>query len=381
MAKIVKIEVKDKDLLTSLSLFFKALLQKGGMRALLLSQRLPMEGAVMPTLVVDPEKLNGADPLAPAFPVNAARMVSRLTRRPIDGQVAAVLRPCEIRAFIELVKLKQGRMEDVLLVGTDCLGAYSNVNYQRYAATGAKEATLKFYQNALSEKGTACEDFDISPACKACEHPVPGNADLAIGLIGVDTNSHLLIKANTPKGEAILQKLDFPEATEPEGRKSMIDALIAKRIAYRDQMFQETSEATADLNKLMGYLSKCVNCYNCRVACPVCYCKECVFVTDVFDHEPAQYLRWAKRKGILKMPTDTVFYHLTRIAHMSTACIGCGQCSNACPNHIPVMEIFRTVASFTQKAFKYEAGRSVEDEPPLSIFREGEFREITGGKD
>jgi formate dehydrogenase subunit beta len=69
------------------------------------------------------------------------------------------------------------------------------------------------------------------------------------------------------------------------------------------------------------------------------------------------------------------------MAHMSTACIGCGQCSNACPNNIPVMEIFRTVAGFTQKAFQYQAGRSVDDEPPLSTFREGEFREITGGKD
>jgi formate dehydrogenase subunit beta len=381
MAKTGKIEVKDQDLLTSLNLFFKTLLQKGGMRALLLPHRLPMEAAVMPTLVADPEKVNGADPLAPAFPINAARMVSRLTRRPIDGQVAAVLRPCEIRAFIELVKLKQGRMEDLVLVGIDCLGAYGNLNYQRYAAGSGEESSLQFIQNALSGKGTAWEDFDISPACKACEHPVPENADLAIGLIGVDLKHDLLIKAHTPKGEAILRKLELPETPEPEGRKSMIDALVAKRIAYRDQMFKETSEATADLNKLMSYLSKCVNCYNCRVACPVCYCKECVFVTDVFDHEPAQYLRWAKRKGILKMPTDTVFYHLTRIAHMSTACIGCGQCSNACPNQIPVMEIFRTVASFTQKAFKYEAGRSVEDEPPLSVFREGEFREITGGRD
>jgi formate dehydrogenase (coenzyme F420) beta subunit len=146
-------------------------------------------------------------------------------------------------------------------------------------------------------------------------------------------------------------------------------------------MFEATAEDTADLEKLMVYLGNCVNCFNCRVAGPVCYCKECVFVTDVFDHEPSQYLRWAKRKGILKMPTDTVFYHLTRLAHMSTACVGCGQCSNACPNNIPVMEIFRPIASHTQRAFNYEAGRSAADDPPLSVFREKEFSEVTGGKD
>jgi formate dehydrogenase subunit beta len=143
-------------------------------------------------------------------------------------------------------------------------------------------------------------------------------------------------------------------------------------------MFAETKAATNSMEKLTHYLANCVNCYNCRVACPVCYCKECVFVTDVFNHDPSQYLNWARRKGVIKMPTDTTFYHVTRLAHMSTACVGCGQCSNACPNDIPVMELFRTVADATQKAFEYEAGRSLEEKPPLSVFREDEFEEVVG---
>jgi formate dehydrogenase subunit beta len=143
-------------------------------------------------------------------------------------------------------------------------------------------------------------------------------------------------------------------------------------------MFAKTSAATDTLEKLTAYLANCINCYNCRVACPVCYCKECVFVTDVFNHEPSQYLRWSARKGAIKIPTDTIFYHLTRLAHMSTACVGCGQCSNACPNDIQVMELFRTVADRTQKGFEYEAGRSLEENPPMSEFREDEFDEVVG---
>jgi formate dehydrogenase subunit beta len=45
------------------------------------------------------------------------------------------------------------------------------------------------------------------------------------------------------------------------------------------------------------------------------------------------------------------------------------------------MEIFRTIASYTQRAFDYEAGRSLEEEPPLSVFKEAEYSEVTGGKD
>ncbi len=381
MAKIAKIEVKEQNPLNSLQGFFKTLLEQEEISAILVPQHLPMKDVVMPTLVTDPEKLNGTDPLAPVFPMNAAKVVSRLTGKPLGGSVAVVLRPCEIRAFIELVKLKQGRMEEVVLVGIDCLGAYTNVDYRRFVGDDGAEATLRFCQNVLAGKSTAVEDFDLSPACKACEYPVPENADVLIGLVGVDINQQMLVKANTPQGEALLEKLKLPEAKEPDGRKKAIDSLVAQRVEYRDKMFAETTEATSNIEKLTSYLANCVNCFNCRVACPVCYCKECVFVTDVFDHEPTQYLRWAKRKGIIKMPTDTVFFHITRLAHMSTACIGCGQCSNACPNNIPVMQLFRTVSSHTQKAFEYEPGRSVEDDPPLSIFREGEFLELTGGKE
>jgi formate dehydrogenase subunit beta len=376
MASTAKIQIEGQNLVTSLQGFFKTLLQAEEISALLVAQHLPMKNAVMPTLVTDPGKLDGADPLAPVFPINAAKVVSKLTRKPLKGKVAAVLRPCEIRAFIELVKLKQGSVEDVILIGMDCLGAYSNVNYPSFTEDNGTEGTAQFYSNIQAGKGTAHNGFDVSPACKACEYPIPQNADLLIGLLGVDTNDHLLLKANTEAGEALLESLALPATKEPASRAEAIEKLVAERIAYRDQMYAETSEATADLNKLMSYLGNCVNCYNCRVACPVCYCKECVFVTDVFDHEPSQYLRWAQRKGIIKMPTDTVFFHVTRLAHMSTACIGCGQCSNACPNNIPVMEIFRTVASYTQKAFNYEPGKSLEEEPPLSIFREDEFQEV-----
>lgn len=381
MAKTAKIDVKEQNLLISLQGFFKALLENGDIEAVLVPQHLPMKNSVMPTLVTDPEKIDGVDPLAPVFPMNAAKIVSKLTRRPLDGQIAVVLRPCEIRAFIELVKLKQGRTDEVVLISMDCYGAYGNVDYGRFAGDDGRDASLRFYENIISGKGTAWEDIDISPACKACDQPVSENADLQIGTLGVDTKDQLLLKALTFSGETLLEKLDLPETPEPETRKTAIETLVSDRIAYRDKIFDETSEATADLNKLTTYLGSCINCYNCRVACPVCYCKECVFSTDVFDHEPTQYLNWAKRKGIIKMPTDTVFYHITRLAHMSTSCIGCGQCSNACPNDIPVMEIFRTVANYTQKAFDYQAGRSLDDELPLSVFREKELSELTGGKD
>jgi formate dehydrogenase subunit beta len=98
----------------------------------------------------------------------------------------------------------------------------------------------------------------------------------------------------------------------------------------------------------------------------------------VFEHDPFQYVNWSKRRGAVKIPTDTLLYHLTRMAHMSTACIGCGQCSNACPNDIAVMELFRTVSHLTQSAFNYSPGADIKQMPPLTEFKEQEFEDIVG---
>jgi formate dehydrogenase subunit beta len=380
MAKTAQINVKDQDLLAALRGFLKAVLERDEISAILVPWRLPMKNTVMPTLITDSQQLDRADPLSPGFAINTARVVSRLTRKASAGKVAAVMRPCEIRAFVELVKLRQGQTEELVIIGLDCLGAYGSRDYFRWVGDDAEASTQKFYKAALTSSGTAVDGVELARACKACESPTAEGADIAVGLYGVDTAQRLLVQARTPEGENLLGKLGLVETQEPPGRPKALEKLVAERIAFRDEMFAQTRAATDNLEKLSTYLANCVNCYNCRVACPVCYCRECVFVTDVFDHEPAQYLRWAERKGAVKLPTDTLFYHLTRLAHMSTACVGCGQCSNACPNDVSLMELFRSVAHRTQAEFGYAAGRSLDERPPLSEFRENEFPEVVGIK-
>ncbi|MGB5984965.1 MAG: 4Fe-4S dicluster domain-containing protein [Desulfobacterales bacterium] len=375
MSLTAEITVQDGDLLATLREFLRSILIQDDIDALLVPQHLPGQAMVMPVLVSDPEQLGACDPLAPAFPLNSAKLVSRLTRKPAGAKIAALLRPCEMRAFIELVKLKQGSRADLLLIGMDCLGAVENRAYTSFAGDDPTAATLRFAAGMLAGEESG---VDLAAACKVCEHPFPEAADVALGLWGVDTARTILAEGCMAAGETLLRTLDLPETEVPAARQTAREALTRRRTAARDEMFAATQEATQSLEKLSAYLAGCVNCYNCRVACPVCYCRECVFVTDVFDHEPIQYLHWAARKGRIKMPTDTVFYHLTRLAHMSTACVGCGQCSNACPNDIPVMELFRTVAQRTPQAFDYRAGRSIDDPPPLTEFKENEFQDVVG---
>ena len=163
--------------------FLQSLLAAGAVRAVLVPQHLPLKRMVMPTLVTRPEGMGGVDPLAPCFPMNAARIASRLARKPMGVRWAAVLRPCEIRAWVELVKLKQARTDEVVLVSIDCLGAFQNKDYVRLAGENPAAATQGFVSRALA--GEPVEP-DLAPACRACEFPVPPHSDIHIGFLGCD---------------------------------------------------------------------------------------------------------------------------------------------------------------------------------------------------
>ena len=119
--------------------------------------------------------------------------------------------------------------------------------------------------------------------------------------------------------------------------------------------------------------SLCINCHNCRAVCPICYCKQCVFDGEVFQYPMEKYLNWSSKKGVLNMPPDKLLFHLTRMSHVATSCVACGQCEAACPSGVPLGEIYQRISAAVQQALGYEAGRSVDDELPLTTFREDEL--------
>lgn len=376
MTKTTTIKNDNQDSVTTLQRFLTSLLELEEIEAILVPQHQQTEGVVMPSLISDPKVLEAADPLAPVFPLNAAKLVSRLTRKPASGTIAVVLRPCEIRAFTELIKLKQGSRENLVIVGYDCPGAFTREDYGAFAKEEGLEATRRFLSSGVLQGQAPKDGPALAPACQICEQPTPAHADLTIGLFG----GEVTVQADGAIGEKLFDALNLTEGAEAIKRQEVVNTLVESRTAARDKVFEETAAATASIEGLTQYVSDCINCYNCRVACPVCYCKECVMLTDVFEHEPLQYLRWSSQRGYVKMPTDTTFYHLTRLLHMSLSCVGCGQCSQACPNDIPLLELFRTIGHQTQQAFDYEAGNNPEKPLPLSLFEEEEFQEVVGIK-
>ncbi len=378
MGKFVEYPTEGK-LNPTLAKLLGDLLRKEVVRGVMVPATQPSGPMVHQTLVADPDSLEVVDPFAPVVPTNGAKLVASLTGKPSGQPLAAVLRSCEVRGFIELAKLHQGNTDDLLIIGLDCLGRYENRDFlaREDKGDGASLAFLKAATNGGDTKLSS--GADIADACKACEDVVPKGVDLRLCVLGADLDKSLWIEAVTEKGEAALETLGLtPNGEVPAERDEALSKLVGERQTFREAMLKAFEEKTPDIATLSETVAACINCYNCRVACPVCYCRECVFGTDTFRHEGEQYLKWSLKRGQVKMPTDTVFYHLTRMVHMSTLCVGCGQCTSACPNDVPVMELFTSVAKRTQARFDYVPGRSLEEGQPLAIFHAEEYDDVTG---
>jgi formate dehydrogenase subunit beta len=361
------IPVENGNTLAALQNLLRTLLQSDLMDALMLPMR-TSAGTVAPSLVTDPDLLDQADPLAPAFPINSARVLGWMTQHEPRGRIGAVMRSCEMRALVELVKLKQACLDCVTLISIDCAGTFDVPVYQE-KASGNGGLWRQLYDEPLAEV------TDLRDACQMCERPVYDEADIVIELIGSDLSQGFLVSLP----EDLAAKLQLPESAEEGTRTATVQKLVEQRTERRDAVMAEMRGRLDGQRPGAGMeevFSACIRCHNCMTVCPICYCKTCLFKGPVFDHEPIQYMRWAEHKGALRLPSDTMLFHLTRLNHMALSCVGCGMCTSVCPADIPVGRVFRTVGASVQAVFDYVPGFNPEQMLPLVAFKEDEWQEV-----
>lgn len=448
------IKVKDNNPVAAIQELLRSMLSQGLVSAVLVPQEIPSSKTVVQTLVREPAKLGAANPLAPVFGVNSARIVAKMCidqmvqapvgmdevqepeqeqepgqeqgqeqerradspdaedkasaqeegqaseqgqddleqQNPVetpsaseqqpaggDGQsrparlgslggakprqapIALVLRPCEIRALVELVKLQQASVDPFLIIGVDCWGTYS---VEEYAAKVKGSQDSSVTADFLKQVTAGNLPEEVRGACRICQYPAPTYADVVIQLIGDDINQQIHLQAQSEKGKELFAALGLEDTPESSEREKALAKL-------KDDKKQLAEQEQADFLEMISSL--CINCHNCRAVCPICYCKQCVFEGEVFKYPLEKYLNLSGKKGFLCMPPDKLLFHLTRMSHVATSCVACGQCEAACPNGIPLGQIYHKISTAAQEALGYEAGRSLDDELPLTTFREDEL--------
>ncbi len=171
--------------------------------------------------------------------------------------------------------------------------------------------------------GVACEGVGDprQPKCDACDAHMPADTDMVIG------------------------EVENPPITD-EQRYAVLAKFMEKTPDERMAYWQEE-------------LSRCLKCYACRQACPLCYCTTCI----VDKNRP-------QRLETSATPKANLAWHITRAFHLAGRCIGCGACTQACSGGVDLMLLNASLSKAAEENFGYRAGTERDADPLIGSFSE-----------
>ncbi len=111
----------------------------------------------------------------------------------------------------------------------------------------------------------------------------------------------------------------------------------------------------------LSQFDRCIRCYACRQACPLCNCPTCLY-----ERDDSLWVGMGIRLG------EKRAFHLGRAYHLAGRCIGCDECERVCPMNIPISLLNRALAREVEAAFGYRAGLEAEPSPITTVLSEEE---------
>lgn len=246
--------------------------------------------------------------------------LARYLRGVRDEKVAIVAKGCDTRSVIALIIEHQVEREKVYIIGVPCQGMID----RRIVARRVPGEVLVAHQDGdeivVEGNGFAMRlprSEVLYRSCAACAHPNPVLYDVLLA-------EPVAVWAEDPY--AYVREIEQKSAEE--------------RAAY----FASEAE-------------RCIRCYACRQACPMCYCDEC-FV----DHTTP---RWIE-SGVT--PAGQQAWQIGRAYHLTGRCVNCGACERACPTEIDLVYLNGKSSKDVWELYGFEAGIDVDKPPPLAVF-------------
>jgi ferredoxin len=192
-------------------------------------------------------------------------------KQPDTRPVGIVVKGCDSRAIVVLLQEKFIERNDVYILGVSCekAGVVDDAKLsKKLAGKKAKKVEVDAQNRFIvaTEDGTveAAAEEILAERCLECKANFPVIYDVL-------------------SGEKTKRPLD-----KPFGSLEKIESL----------------SAAARWSFWKAQLDKCIRCYACRSACPMCYCDECVVdsinlavTADTTADEKAQRIRWIQRSA------------------------------------------------------------------------------------
>lgn len=240
-------------------------------------------------------------------------------------KIGIVVKGCDSRSVVELLQEKLINREDVTIFSLPCegtldmgrvnaeLGRYTKVDKVSY-----DEAAV--YITVDGKEHRFCVQDYAQSKCYTCITPGAVLADTRFG---------------TP--------VPVSQGSVPPPELAMLDrmTLEERRGFWKAQM------------------DRCIRCYACRNACPMCVCRD-YCISDSRDPH------WITQGTT---PKDKLFFQAIHAVHLSGRCTGCGECQRACPVGIPILALRQQTGRAIAELFDgYMAGMKPEITPPLYTY-------------
>lgn len=245
-------------------------------------------------------------------------------------RVAVVVKGCDLRAIAEGLKEHQILRDEIYLIGVGCRGLIDRRGIER-RLSGKEIQEAEVQGDSIVVRGDGFEeklalrDF-LDPSCAICRYPNPIFFDVFVG--------------------------EKAPETVPKDEFKAVEEIEKMPLEERWNLFSRE-------------LSRCIRCYACREACPLCYCPEC-FVTCTTPS-------WV---GKSTDPSDAMLYHVVRALHLAGRCVDCGACSRACPMNIDLRLLNKKLEKEVRTRFGYDAGSNLEEPSALGTYRTEDAQEF-----
>jgi len=245
-------------------------------------------------------------------------------------KVAVAVKGCDSRTIVQYMQEGLIDRNNVVIIGIPCKGTVSKKKVQKAIGNEPVEE-VTFTDDAIKVKTPSGEKTlalaDVCPTkCTSCQFPTP---------IVYDQLTGDAIKSDKPP-ESV-----YADVVELEGKT------LEERKAYFASQFD-----------------KCIRCYACRNACPMCVCQDSCIAETRDPH-------WITQRNSLD---EKVMFHMIHALHLAGRCVECGECERVCPMEIPVAKLKKKINKEMKDLFDYTPGVNPEDKPPMYTFNVDEAK-------
>jgi formate dehydrogenase subunit beta len=307
--------------------------------------------------ITDVDLIDEINPFKPLMEINIAKLIPGILTQYPGAKIASLLRPCEMRALIEMTKHTSLKLDDLLTISVDCLGTLPVDEYQWRLERLEKSHPSHVHDPSVVNDDLAFEalafarqggiiPYRFRSACQVCNSPAASHADINVHILGLPVRQQMLLSINN-HGPA--DKFHLERLTNELADPVLVDQherIVSKMSERHTRTMERVNEGLgsllpADVDAVIRQLESCGECQACLDVCPICS------VDRPYRDADGHY----DRAGVL---------------HWLVSCAGCGMCEQSCPSHLPTSAIFAHIRQKLTEEWEYIPGRSIDEPLPLN---------------